>query len=137
VLGTAAPVAFVTTTDPERARAFYADVLGLRFVAAEEFALVFDLQGAMLRIPWVDRLDPQPFTVLGWRVEDVAGVVRELTLRGVHFARYPELRQDALGIWSAPSGARVAWFPDPDGNVLSVSEYPAEGPAQAPATDAG
>jgi catechol 2,3-dioxygenase-like lactoylglutathione lyase family enzyme len=125
VLGSAAPVAFVTTTDPERARAFYADVLGLRFVAAEEFALVFDLPGTTLRIPWVDQLDPQPFTVLGWRVGDVAEIVRELTLRGVHFERYPKLQQDALGVWTAPSGARVAWFRDPDGNVLSVSEDPA------------
>ena len=136
MLGSAAPVAFVTTTDPERARAFYSDVLGLRFVTAEEFALVFDLQGTALRIPWVDELAPQPFTVLGWRVGDVAGVVRELTLRGVRFARYPDLEQDALGIWSAPSGARVAWFPDPDGNLLSVSEYPGEG-RRGPATDAG
>ena len=122
MLGAASPVAFVATTDAGRAHAFYEHVLGLSFLADEEFALVFDLDGTTLRVTRVDRLDPQPFTVLGWRVDSAEDSVRGLTARGVVFERYPALEQDALGIWTAPSGARMTWFKDPDGNVLSISE---------------
>jgi catechol 2,3-dioxygenase-like lactoylglutathione lyase family enzyme len=118
-----APVAFLATTNPARARAFYEDTLGLALVADDEFALVFDLRGTRLRVTRVDRLEPQPFTVLGWHVQDAEASVRMLIARGVTFERYPSLEQDALGIWTAPSGTRVAWFKDPDGNVLSVSEH--------------
>jgi catechol 2,3-dioxygenase-like lactoylglutathione lyase family enzyme len=123
VLGAAGPVAFVATTDAERARGFYEGTLGLSLVADEEFALVFDLLGTMLRVTRVERLEPQPFTVLGWRVADAEESVRALTARGVTFERYSSLEQDDLGIWVAPAGSRVAWFKDPDGNVLSVSQY--------------
>jgi catechol 2,3-dioxygenase-like lactoylglutathione lyase family enzyme len=98
VLEGATPIAFVSTTDPERARTFYGDTLGLRFVADEGFALVFDLAGTMLRVTRVDQFSPQPFTVLGWRVDDPEAVVRELASRGVAFDRYPNLEQDTLGI---------------------------------------
>ena len=123
MLGTAPPIVFVSTIDPDRARAFYEDVLGLRFVADEGFALVFDLQGTMLRVTRVDQLQPQPFTVLGWRVDDAEAVVGALAARGVAFERCPDLEQDALGIWTSPSGGRIAWFRDPDGNVLSVTSF--------------
>jgi catechol 2,3-dioxygenase-like lactoylglutathione lyase family enzyme len=124
MLATSAPVAFVSTTDPARARTFYEGTLGLPLVADEAFALVFDLAGTPLRVTRVDRLDPQPFTVLGWRVSDVTAVVRELGDRGVAFERYPGLEQDPDGIWASPSGTRIAGFRDPDGNTLSVSQSP-------------
>jgi catechol 2,3-dioxygenase-like lactoylglutathione lyase family enzyme len=123
VLDAAPPVAFVSTTDPERARAFYHGKLGLTFVADEGFALVFDLAGTMLRVTRVERLRPQPFTVLGWRVDDAEAAAAALASRGVTFERYPGLEQDVLGIWRSPSGARIAWFRDPDGNVLSIGSY--------------
>jgi catechol 2,3-dioxygenase-like lactoylglutathione lyase family enzyme len=124
MLATAAPVAFVSTTDPARARTFYEGTLGLRLVADEAFALVFDLAGTPLRVTRVDRLEPQPFTVLGWRVDDVTATVRELGARGVAFERYSGLEQDPDAIWTAPSSTRIAWFRDPDGNTLSVSQSP-------------
>lgn len=124
MLDTAPPIAFVSTTDPERARAFYQDTLGLAFVADEGFALVFDLAGVMLRVTRVDELRPQPFTILGWRVEDPEATVRELAGRGVAFERYPGMEQDELGIWRSPAGGRIAWFRDPDGNVLSIAGLP-------------
>ena len=124
MLRTAGPTAFVPTTDPPRARRFYQDTLGLDFVADEGFALVFDLAGTVLRVTTVDQFAPQPFTVLGWRVTDAAAAVRELAGRGVSFERFAGLDQDALGIWHSPSGARIAWFKDPDGNLLSLSEHP-------------
>jgi catechol 2,3-dioxygenase-like lactoylglutathione lyase family enzyme len=126
VLKGAKPTAFVATTDPARARRFYQDTLGLDFVADEAFALVFDLAGTTLRVTRVDELAAQPFTVLGWRVDDVAGTVSALVERGVRFLRISGLDQDADGIWTSPSGTQVAWFKDPDGNILSVSQHPGD-----------
>jgi len=123
MLRAAPPVAFLATADPERARAFYEDTLGLAFVADEGVALVFDLAGTMLRVARVERLEPRPFTVLGWRVDDVEAAVRALLARGVAFELYSGLDQDDLRIWTSPSGARIAWFTDPDGNVLSIAQY--------------
>jgi len=123
MLGPAAPIAFLSTADPARAREFYEGSLGLAFVADEGFALVFDLAGTMLRVTRVDTLQPQPFTVLGWRVEGIEPVVGALAARGVSFERFPGLEQDASGIWSSPSGARIAWFRDPDGNLLSLTDF--------------
>lgn len=97
-------------------------MLGLTFVADDGVALVFDLAGTMLRIAHVDTFTAQPFTVLGWRVEDVARTVLALEQRGVTFERYSGLDQDGLGVWLSPAGARVAWFKDPDGNVLALSQ---------------
>jgi catechol 2,3-dioxygenase-like lactoylglutathione lyase family enzyme len=115
-------VAFVGTTDAARALDFYRDVLGLALVEQTPFALVFDAHGTQLRVAIVDRVDPAPYTVLGWSVPDVAIAVRELAARGARFARYDGLDQDELGVWRSPSGARVGWFADPDGNVLSVTQ---------------
>src|SRR5262245_37820104 len=102
VLRNAPPIAFVATTDAARARAFYEGTLGLTLLADEPFALVFDLAGTMLRIAKMDSFTPQPFAVLGWRVDDAERAVRTLGARGVRFERYAGLDQDELGIWSSP-----------------------------------
>jgi catechol 2,3-dioxygenase-like lactoylglutathione lyase family enzyme len=117
-------MAFVATADAGRCRRFYADVLGLRLIADEDYALVFDAHGTMLRIQKVQRVTPAQYTVLGWHVADITRSVAALREKGVVLTRYPFLEQDESGIWSAPDGAKVAWFKDPDGNVLSLSEVP-------------
>lgn len=116
-------IAFLATRDAARAKAFYADTLGLHFMADEPVALVFDAHGTMLRIQKVDSHTAFPYTALGWRVADITAEVEALTARGVRFERYEGFNQDAQGIWSAPSGARVAWFKDPDENVLSLTQF--------------
>jgi predicted enzyme related to lactoylglutathione lyase len=125
ILGTSKLVAFAATTDSIRARAFYEGLLGLRLIEDEQpFALVFDANGIMLRVTAVREHNPAPFTVLGWGVESIENTVERLTAAGVKFQRYPGINEgDSRGIWNAPSGARVAWFKDPDGNVLSVTQY--------------
>jgi len=118
-------MAFVATCDPDRAKKFYRDTLGLRLIAEEiPFALVFDVHGTPLRVSIVKKVRPAEFTVLGWRVPNISAAAKTLTKAGVQFARYPGMEQDELGIWSSPSGAKVAWFKDPDGNTLSISEHP-------------
>jgi catechol 2,3-dioxygenase-like lactoylglutathione lyase family enzyme len=125
ILGTSKLVAFVATTDPNKARAFYEGVLGLRLVEDEQpFALVFDANGVMLRVTVVHEHNPAPFTVLGWDVDSIEESVDQLTAAGVEFQRYPGMNDgDPRGIWNAPSGARVAWFKDPDGNMLSATQF--------------
>jgi catechol 2,3-dioxygenase-like lactoylglutathione lyase family enzyme len=113
----------VATADAERSRAFYADVLGLPLRSDEPFALVFEVKGTLLRIQKTDAVTPPPYTVLGWQVEDLAQVAHHLDARGVRFERFPGLEQDGLGIWRSPSGAQVAWFKDPDGNILSLTQF--------------
>ncbi len=117
-------IAFLETSDPERARRFYSDVLGLTFVADTPFALIFDLNGTMLRISTIERFTPAPYTVLGWKVADLRRDVEALRSRGISFERYETLAQDDLDIWTSPDGTQVAWFKDPDGNLLSLSEFP-------------
>jgi catechol 2,3-dioxygenase-like lactoylglutathione lyase family enzyme len=118
-------VAFATIVDTERAKSFYRDTLGLRLVMEEPpFALVFDANGIMLRLAMGKELPPSHGTVLGWQVPDIEAAVRDLVGAGVRLERYEFLKQDEAGIWTSPTGARVAWFKDPDGNVLSVSEHP-------------
>lgn len=126
ILGGSSVMAFAPTTNPAKARAFYEGVLGLRLASDEQpFALVFDANGTMLRITVVHELKPQPFTVLGWRVPDIETTVDRLSAAGVEFQRYKGVNDaDPRGIWNSPSGARIAWFKDPDGNVLSVTEFP-------------
>lgn len=116
-------IAFVTITDPQKARAFYEGVLGLKFVKDDGFALVFDANGIMVRAVKMKEVTPLPFTVLGWQVSGIEDAVRDLTNKGVHFEIFGFFKQDQLGIWTAPTGDKVAWFKDPDGNVLSVSEH--------------
>ena len=125
ILGGSKIIAFVHNTDWVRARAFYEDVLGLRLVEEEKpFALVFDANGIMLRVTPGGEHIPAPGTVLGWEVESIERTVGQLTAAGVEFLRYPGLNDsDPLGIWTSPSGARVAWFHDPDKNVLSLTQF--------------
>jgi catechol 2,3-dioxygenase-like lactoylglutathione lyase family enzyme len=125
LLGSSSVVAFVGITSPERAKGFYRDKLGLRLVSEDGFALVFDANGTMLRVSIVREVTPAQYTVLGWAVTDIAGTAKELEKAGVpleHFNFLPD--QDSQGIWTAPGGARVAWFKDPDGNMLSLSQHP-------------
>lgn len=123
VLGSHKIMAFVATRDPAGAKAFYRDTLGLQMVAEQlPFALVFDAHGTMLRVTIVREIVVAPYTVLGWEVPDIAATVKELAAAGVKLERYPGMPQDELGIWTAPGGNKVAWFKDPEGNVLSVAQ---------------
>ena len=118
------PVLFLATTNAGRSRAFYEQVLGLTFVADEPPALVFRVGGSMLRIQKVGQIHAAPYTALGWAVSDIRRAVHDLRADGVVFERYAGMNQDADGIWHAPSGASVAWFRDPDGHVLSLTQFP-------------
>jgi catechol 2,3-dioxygenase-like lactoylglutathione lyase family enzyme len=125
VLGSADVIAFAPTRDPAKARAFYEKTLGLKFVSDDAFAIVFDANGVTLRIANVSAVKnfkPAPFTILGWQVKSAEETVKALAKKGVEFERFPGMDQDKLGIWSSPSGARVAWFKDPDGNTLSITQ---------------
>ena len=124
MLANADVIAFVATTDLERARAFYEGVLGLPVIEDDGFALAFDARGTMVRVTGVREVRPAPYTVLGWAVPDAAAAVRDLEAGGVSILRFDSFEQDELGIWIAPTGARVAWFKDPDGNTLSVAQLP-------------
>lgn len=115
-------VSFVATLDAAISRAFYEGSLGLNLIADEHFALVFDLNGHTLRIAKVDALVPAEHTVLGWQVADIVEAVKSLVACGVVFEIYDGMPQDELGIWASPSGAKVAWFKDPDGNNLSLTQ---------------
>jgi catechol 2,3-dioxygenase-like lactoylglutathione lyase family enzyme len=116
-------MAFAPTIDAKRAVEFYRDTLGLSLISQDGFAAAFDAHGFMLRVTSVPKpLTPQPFTVLGWKVPDIAAAVKGLAAAGVEFERYMD-SQDDLNIWTAPGGAKVAWFKDQDGNILSLTEF--------------
>jgi catechol 2,3-dioxygenase-like lactoylglutathione lyase family enzyme len=118
-------IGFVSIVDAARAKEFYRDTLGLHLVMEEPpFALVFEANGIMLRLGMAKELPPVHGTVLGWQVPEITAIVKSLGQAGVRFEFYEGMNQDELGIWSSPSGAKVAWFKDPDGNTLSVSEHP-------------
>jgi len=123
MLGSTKIVAFVPIKDSEKARSFYEGVLGLRFVKDDGFALVFEANGIMLRAAKMKEFTPAQFTVLGWQVSGIEDVVSALAKKGVHFEIFGFFKQDELGIWTAPTGDKVAWFKDPDGNILSVSQH--------------
>ena len=114
-------VAFIATTDAARARRFYTDVLGLVLVREDEHGLVYETETTMLRIQKVQSFTPHPFTALGWEVSDIETTARALEVGGVTFEKFGFPSQDERGIWTAPGGTRVAWFKDPDGNLLSLS----------------
>ena len=114
----------MATRDAAGARKFYETALGLRCVSEDAFAIVFDAGGTMLRVQKVNELTPANYTALGWEVADIAARIRELGEKGVKFERFPGMSQDELGVWTSPAGAKVAWFKDPDGNVLSLTEFP-------------
>ncbi len=123
MLNKSQPINFVATSDPRKAREFYENTLGLKFVSGDQFALVFDLNGTMLRIQIVDKVDPHGYTALGWKVADIKKEVTELTKRGIKFERYEGMNQDQDGIWTSPSRGRIAWFKDPDKNILSLTQF--------------
>ena len=128
LLGQYDVIGFVPIVDVERAKQFYRDKLGLHLVSEEmPFALVFDANGIMVRLAVVKQLRPAVGTVLGWQVPDIAAAVKALQQTGVSFQRYEQMHQDDLGIWTSPNGAKIAWFTDPDGNILSLTEFAAEG----------
>ena len=116
-------IAFVPATDLDVARQFYADTLGLALVEQNPVACVFDAHGTMLRVTAVPDMKPAPYTVLGWAVADIAAAAQDLRDRGVVFQRFDGMEQDELGIWTAPGGDLVAWFRDPAGNTLSLTQF--------------
>jgi catechol 2,3-dioxygenase-like lactoylglutathione lyase family enzyme len=122
-------IAFVPTKDSAKARAFYEGVLGLGFISDDGFALVFNANRIMIRVVKLQQFMPAQYTIVGWQVREIEKVVARLQEQGVHFERYGFFQQDELGIWTAPSGDKVAWFKDPDGNTLSLSEFAVEQPS--------
>jgi catechol 2,3-dioxygenase-like lactoylglutathione lyase family enzyme len=124
MLGSINIVAFVPTADSVKARAFYEGVLGLRFIKDDGFAQVLDAHGITVRVARVPAdFKPAQFTILGWEVPNIEEMVRGLSGKGVHFEIFSFFKQDELGIWTAPNGDKVAWFKDPDGNILSASQH--------------
>jgi catechol 2,3-dioxygenase-like lactoylglutathione lyase family enzyme len=123
MLGSHKLVAFIPTRNRDAAKTFYKDVLGLRLVSEDQFAMVFDANGTMLRVTPVPEYKPHPFTILGWQTNDIDKSVTELDRKGVRCEHFKLPGQDDRGIWSAQGGARIAWFKDPDGNLLSVSQH--------------
>ena len=126
MLGSSAVIAFVPSRSPKKSRPFYEHTLGLGFISDDQFASVFDANDVMVRVvdvSSVEGFEPFPFTILGWSVDDIGNTVKGLQKKGVKFERYAGMDQDQLGIWTSPGGARIAWFKDPDGNVLSLSEH--------------
>src|SRR5262245_45578002 len=118
------PILFLATTDPARSRQFYEKTLGLKFIDDEPFALVFQVGDRTLRIQKVESPSIVQHTVLGWSVANIRKAVETFSKNGVSFERWPHLPQDNAGIWNSPSGAMVAWFKDPDGNTLSLTQTP-------------
>jgi predicted enzyme related to lactoylglutathione lyase len=114
--------AFVPTTNPRQAMAFYKDILGLTLLSEDEYALEFDANGTLLRVTFVNELIPQSFTILGWNVPDIYTIIKSLNEKGIECNKYDFLKQDNYGVWISPGGSKVAWFKDPDGNVLSLTE---------------
>jgi len=116
-------VAFVPSADLSRAAAFYVGVLGLTQKSQDDFALVVEANGVTIRIAKAEGFSPQPFTILGFDVSDVDATAHALAAKGVAFQHYEGMGQSSSGIWSAPSGSRIAWFKDPDGNVVSIAQH--------------
>jgi catechol 2,3-dioxygenase-like lactoylglutathione lyase family enzyme len=124
LLGSCDVIAFTAAADLSRARTFYEQTLGLPLVSQDDFACVFNANGTMLRVTAVPHVSRAGYTVLGWRVRDIEEAVRGLAARGVVFQRHDGMDQDEDGIWTAPGGGRIAWFADPDGNTLSLTQFP-------------
>jgi catechol 2,3-dioxygenase-like lactoylglutathione lyase family enzyme len=117
-------IAFIPTRNGDAARVFYETKVGLRFISEDQFAVVFQSGVNIVRIARTGSFTPAPYTILGWESSDIERDVREMSARGVTFERYDYMGpQDELGIWTAPGGAKVAWFKDPDGNTLSISQH--------------
>ncbi len=116
------PITFLATDDRETSLDFFRSVLGLNLLHEEPGVLVWDLAGIMLRMSVLPKVEPAPFTALGWLVDDIRGHCRKLAARGVQFERYEPFDQDDLGIHTFPDGTQVAWFKDPTGNLLSLTQ---------------
>jgi catechol 2,3-dioxygenase-like lactoylglutathione lyase family enzyme len=116
--------AFIPTINPEQAKTFYRDILGLKLLSEDNYALEFDANGIFLRITTVETFTPQPFTVLGWNVDDISSIIKSLNDKDIFCEKYDLPGQEDSGVWTSPRGSKVAWFKDPDGNVLSLSESP-------------
>lgn len=125
MLASAKMVGFVPTTDYNKARAFYEGKLGFEFVSLDQFALVVRVGGHKIRIAKVPNFTPLQGTILGWEVQNIEEVVRWLNQRSVTIEKYPFVQDRELGIWTTPNGDKVAWFKDPDGNILSVGQHSA------------
>jgi catechol 2,3-dioxygenase-like lactoylglutathione lyase family enzyme len=123
VLDDAAVIAFLPSTDLDRSRRFFVDLLGLPLVEVTPFACVLRVGPTMVRVTKVDRLRPQPFTVFGFQVADIRASAGRLAGAGVVFLRYDGMGQDDDGVWATPDGDQVAWFQDPDGNTLSLTQF--------------
>ena len=122
-LDNAKPVAFVSVRDRDEGRAFYEGVLGLKHKSRDDFGDFYELGGGLMRMTPMPDFQAHPHPVLGWDVPDIAAAARALKEKGITFAIYDGMGQDELGIWTAPDGkAKVAWFADPFGNVLSLSQ---------------
>jgi catechol 2,3-dioxygenase-like lactoylglutathione lyase family enzyme len=126
MLNNAEIICFAATKNPDAAKTFYGQVLGLQLIEDSPFALAFDANGTMLRIQKVREHIPAKHTTLGWTVTDIRASIDALVRKGVRFERYERLPQDEAGVWESPSGALVAWFLDPDGNGLSLTEWPTQ-----------
>lgn len=113
---------FVPTTQPEKAKQFYQNTLGLNLVSVDQYALEFEGKESSFRVTTVQSFEPHPFAVLGWEVDEIVSLVQKLKNQGVKFEQFPSLDQNNLGIWTAPSEAQIAWFKDPDGNLLSLTQ---------------
>ena len=116
-------IAFVAARNLDRARTFYRDTLGLRLVTEDPITLVFDVAGTMLRVAAVQEMTATKYTVIGWQVQDIASTVKTLREAGISFERSTGTAQDETGVWTSPSGARVVWFKDLDGNTLSITQF--------------
>ena len=118
-------IGFLNTNDAVKATAFYRDVLGFRLISGDNFAVVFDANGTMIRVGKAQNHTPAQNTVIGWEVADIRAAIGDLSARGVHFEHWnlPFMKQDEYGVWTPPNGDQVAWFKDPDGNVLSISTH--------------
>jgi catechol 2,3-dioxygenase-like lactoylglutathione lyase family enzyme len=116
-------MAFVSTTEPDKARAFYEGKLGLAVTHQDNFGITYDAHGIRLRMSIVRELKPAPYSILSWVVPDIHAVIGELAAKGVLFEIFGGFEQDAAGVWTAPDGTQVAWFKDPGGNMLSLTEW--------------
>ncbi len=115
-------VGFLATSQPELAKHFYTEKLGLSLLEDTPFAIVVESKGSVVRIQKMEQVQPQSYTALGWEVENINETVSNLLKAGVEFKQFDGLDQNELGIWSSPSGAKVAWLKDPDGNLLSLTQ---------------
>ena len=115
-------IAFVATSNPKRAKKFYELTLGLRLMHEDQYAIVFESAGTMVRVQIAPKVTPPQYTVLGWQVSDITNSVKSLQVKGVAFERYAWLEQNELGVWKT-EGGKIAWFKDPDGNLLSLTEF--------------